>query len=111
MSDFMQEIRLSYEGYHCWQEIKNEIKFKMETCNEKVILYAFSSSAVAEEIINFLNKNEFEVISGEKVWNNFPKCYDKVGFNHYCNYTFDMSNDNPKLIKFNHPKIPCIIKW
>lgn len=111
MSDFIQEIRLSYEGYYCWQEIKNDIITKMETFNEKVVLYAFGSKAVAEEVINFLNKNEFEVIVGEEVWNNFPKYYDKEGFNHYCNYIFDMRDGNLKSIKLNQPKIPCIIKW
>ena len=111
MSDFVKEIKLSYNAYYCWQEIKHDIRLKMETLNQREVIYAFESNNTAQEMKNFLTEQGLDVIIGEEVWSNFPKGYDIKGFKHYCEYDFSMKNKDPEFIKRDIPKIPIIIRW
>lgn len=109
MTDFIKEIKLSHNAYYCWQEIKEEIEFKMTSGNDKAILYDFDSSDLMQEVTIFLIECGFEVYTGESAWQNFPEGYDIEGFRNYCNYQFRMIDDD--FVKINVHKIPCVIKW
>ena len=107
MCDFMKEIKLSHNAYCCWQEIKSDIKLKMETDNNKVLLCTFDSNDLMVEVTNFLINYGFKVYIGERVWQEIPTGYDIEGFKHYCKYNFDGDN----FIKREKLYIPCVIKW
>ena len=111
MSDFMKEIKLSKQAYCCWLNIKEMIQRKMLEGNNKHIVYIFEIPSLANEVITFLKEQEFNVIDGDKVWNNFPEDYLKGEVMHYCKYKLDNASEKYEYIERETPYIPCIIKW
>lgn len=111
MSDFMKEIKLSKQAYCCWVNIKQKIQRKMLEGNNKYIVYVFEVPSFSEEVINFLKEQEFDVISGDEVWDKFPEDYLKSEVMHYCKYELNYTSEKYEYIERENPYIPCIIKW
>ena len=104
---FIEEIKLSYQAYKYWLDIKDIINNHMFMHRSREILYSFSSTKIAEELVEFLQKQGFEIILGEKIWDNIPDFYDKDLFKQYCQY--DLNKLPPKKCEIE--RVPCIIKW
>ena len=91
MSDFMKEIKLSNEAYYHWQNIKEEIqseKLFVYNANQSTqsIIYTFSSSEIANEVINFMKEQaERNYLYSKKFYDvqkdnnriNFYKAFEK----------------------------------
>ena len=111
MSDFMKEIKLSKPAYRCWVKIKDMIQQEMLEGNDKHIVCVFEAPSLSEEVINFLKEQEFDVISGDEIWDKFPADYLKSEIMQYCRYELNYTSEKYEYIERESPYIPCVIKW
>lgn len=103
MSDFMKEIKLSYNAYREWIKIKGNIEYCMKNSYDKKIVGCINL-AIAEEIEEFLGsmgfddicmgKRVFGIVDDEQRKLLIRRCY------------FNVFGE-----KRRYPKIPYIIRW